>query len=95
MLDSDGRPTEDANPWICQLLSDICECQPFDDLYELVSWVDGRPLQLFLDPELRAFFLGRNFTIMRHAALGVAIPPAGTYGCAEVEANTGLPPFYL
>ena len=30
---------------------------------------------------------------MRHAALGVAIPPVGTLGCSEIEANTGLPLF--
>ena len=77
IVNPDGTLGEHANPWLCQMLEDIETLKVHDDLARIPELLEGRPLRLFQDGEIREAFLACDVSILRSACHRAAIPPLG------------------
>eukprot|EP00969_Alexandrium_andersonii_P262815 11617585-Alexandrium_andersonii.AAC.1 len=74
-VDAEGRPTEDASPWLVQMREDFEAFQRFDDWASWLELLDGRLTEAFREGEIRECFLLLDPRVLRIAETKVCVPP--------------------
>ena len=71
----DGCLHSSASPWLVQLVSDVDALDAIDDTAHIPARMQGKPIRLFTDTELRHDFLLLDVGILASSYLSVSIPP--------------------